>query len=369
MVERRGAVPQDLDPFLPLDMRDHATAPVATADPSAPEATSTASLAAASDRSLEFVATRVQTAHFICDDGEYTIIHGFMQQLTKQALIHFGERAACLELLRALAARTWDAQGHVHTWYWAGALAQQGRDFARALLFFKRAALCTHARPHLSMRGKALVASAECVLGGMATRCVPALTFDGFALAVAARGENADPLGLHAELCRGFQQHLADASDGTASGTTDAGRYAHAEAWPRRSALVTVQSLLRQALSAAHACDDELLELRALVACFFVLRVEGVVRARPCAHVEREQARSPSGACASGGYVWRQGIRVRWLEGQPCVGSLFVRWQRLLSRLRRNVLSLYRLVGVAVVLDPDCVWGKGDDGPVATAGM
>ena len=48
-------------------------------------------------------------------------------------------------------------------------------------------------------------------------------------------------------------------------------------------------------------------------------------------------------------------------EGLPDVSKLFVQWQELLSGYRRNEVSLWRLIGVSAVLDPDSWWRPGQD--------
>ena len=282
-----------------------------------------------------------------------------------QVLLHHGAMPACKRLLAALAARTNDSQGHVHTWYWAAALAQHARDYRHALLFFKRSAHETLLRPHLLMQAKALLASVECILGAAVAEHAPSLTHQGWELELQSlqQGHNAQKhasaaRGRHAELCRNCLSSLSAAPAPTGGAAVDSENLAaHAAAWPGRSALATAQMLLRQALEAAHRTGDDGVELRALMSIMFVLRVEGALRVK-----EKPMATG----VLQGGYEWSRSAAVKWLEGSPEVSKLFVRWQELLSGYRRNVVSLWRLIGVGVVLDADSWWGQGQNGPIAS---
>ena len=287
-----------------------------------------ASLSRAADASLEAAQVLLQAEHLNCEEAEMEIIHGFMQQLSQQILITHGDLAGAARLLAALAGRRHDVQGHVHVWYWAGAIAQHRRDFTHALLFFRAAVAATEVRPHMSMSAKALVAGCESILSDATLRCVPELTHARFV----AGGSGA----RHVRLCTQLLPHLE------ASGSADV---AHDRLWPGRSRLTTVRAMLAAALDRAEASADEGVELRALMSVVFVLKCEGRVRA------EGE------------GYSWGEGASVPWLRGSPKVGAVFGRWQALMG-LRRNVMSLWRMLGVAVVLDPDSVWGLGSDAPV-----
>lgn len=259
------------------------------------------------------------------------IIHGFMQQLSQQILITHGDLTGASRLLAALAGRRHDVQGHVHVWYWAGAIAQHRRDFVHALLFFRAAVAATEVRAHMSMSAKALVAGCESILSELALRHVPELTHARFGT---GSGE------AHARLCKQLMPHLE------ASGSGDV---AHDRLWPGRTRLSTVRGMLAVALGRAEASADEGVELRALMSVVFLLKCQGLLWA------------------AGGGYRWAEGATVSWLRGCPQVRDVFGRWQALMG-LRRNVMSLWRMLGVAVVLDPDSVWGLGEDAPVQAGG-
>lgn len=340
-------MPDNLQPFLP----DDSSTASSRCLPSGEQRPNTVMLAKHADISLQSVAERLQVEHLNCEEAELAIIHGFMQQLTKQVLINYGDFGTCKQLLGALATRAYDVHGHVHTWYWAGGVAQQEQDWLHALLFFKRAALSSLERPHLSMQAKALTASCECILSCLACRFVPDLTHAAFVAARRHLEGGQTKWEVHTRLCVDLMPVLRRAAAPSGGSAALSHEMPHAIVWPCRNALTAVQALLQQALVNARASADEGVELRALMSTVFVLKVEGLIRARPG---------------LLGGYEWDSSARVKWLEGSPMVGTVFARWQALMC-FRRNVLSLWRMLGVAVVLDPDSEWGQGADGAAATA--
>ena len=336
VVEQPGQLPRDLAAFLP-DLAGSLAAP-----------TSLDAVAALADSSLQAVAERLQVEHLNCEEAELAIIHGFMQQLAKQVLINVGDFAACKQLLRALAARRYDVQGHVHTWYWAGAVAQQQQDWPSALAFFKQAALTTLERPHLSMQAKALTASCECILSSIVVATAPALSHAGFAEEIAQLPRGCSKWARHAALCRELLPTLQAPRSPTSA-------LPHEAVWDWPTALVAVQALLKQALENSKAASDEGVELRALMSVLFLLRADGTLLVR-----------GASDGVPFAGYQWQPAARIPWLAGAPLVADVFARWQCLMC-FRRNVLSLWRMVCVHVVLDPDSEWGQAADGAAAMA--
>jgi hypothetical protein len=344
-VEVEGAMPDNLQPFL----LDDSSTGSSQCPPCGEQRPTMAVLSQHADISLQSVTKRLQVEHLNCEEAELAIIHGFMQQLTKQVLVNYGDLSTCKQLLSALARRAYDMQGHVHTWYWAGAIAQQEEDWLHAVLFFKRAALSSLERPHLSMQAKALTASCECILSCLACRFVPGLTHSAFAAACLRLEVGQTKWELHTQLCVDMMPALSRVASPPGSSQV----LPHELVWSWRSALDAVHALLKQALVNARASADEGVELRALMSVVFLLKVEGLMRAREG---------------LLGGYEWDSSARVKWLEGSPTLATVFARWQGLM-RLRRNVVSLWRMVGVAVVIDPDSEWGQGADGAAAMAAL
>jgi hypothetical protein len=301
-------------------------------------------LSAAADVSLRASLARLQVEHLNCEDAELLIIQGFMQQLGQQIMISFRDLDAAKQLLNALAGRTYDVQGHVHVWYWAGAIAQKQLDFLHALLFFRMAAACTLIRPHMSMSAKALTACTECILSSVAHACVPELIHDSFldACHKLQRGDNKHA--LHVRLCIQMSLFLNQSVSAAGQGCP----VAHDTVWPTHSRLATVKAMLNAALERAESAGDEGVELRALMCTVFVLKCDGVIWGRPD---------------TVGGYAWQPSATVMWMPGEPLVWDVFGRWQALM-RLRRNVMSLWRMLGVDLVLDPDSVSVQAVDEPV-----
>jgi hypothetical protein len=297
-------------------------------------------LSAVADESLQASLACLHVVHLNCEDPELLLVHGFMQQLVLQIMITFGDLDAAKQLLKAkaLAGRAYDIQGHVHVWYWAGAVAQKQLDFLHALLFFRMAAACTITRPHISMSAKALTACSESILSSAAHAFLPKLTSAGFMDACHELGHGDNKHALHVRLCVEFLPFL----------TSSAGQsspIAHDTVWPKHSRCATIKAMLTEALERAASSADEGVELRALMCSVFILKCEGMIWARDG---------------AIGGYAWQPSARVVWMPREPLVRDVFAQWQALM-RMRRNVMSLWRMLGVDVVLDPDSVWAQGSD--------
>lgn len=299
----------------------------------------------AASRSLDHVSSHLSLQHGVdCELQELSAIAFFMHQISLQVHIMYENLPAARWALTLLTARPHDDASHVHTWYWAAAIANHCQEWWRARKLFMQAARCTLEYPHMAMRAKSLVGVCEAVLAEVCASSCPQLQADQFvlfcsasqqsrgerasvcqSLQQAARGQNNRSASeLHCQLCRSLYGKMQEPSQEFPSGR-----------------MAFLKTLLEHALLDAAATHDPGAELRALLVTRVILEIEGLVTYVP------EQ----------GKLVWNAAAKPAWcLAAQTGLGPRAARFSQRMAHMQRNTFVTRNLLGCSLVVDPEATW-------------
>ena len=297
--------------------------------------------------SLDHVSNHLSLQHGVdCELQELSAVAFFMHQISLQVHIMYKNLPAARWALTLLTARPHDDASHVHTWYWAAAVANHCKEWWRARKLFMQAARCTLEYPHMAMRAKSLVGVCETILAEVVAASCPQLQAEQFVLACSlaepATAEGASvcqdlqqtaqgsrcAAEVHCELCRSLLRPLQEQTPEFPSG--------------RMSLLKT---LVEHALLDAEAAHDPGAELRALLVTRVLLEIEGLV------------------TFAQGKLVWDATAKPTWclvaprgLGARVTLHDVERRFAQRMAHMQRNTFVTRSLLGCSVVVDPDAMW-------------
>jgi hypothetical protein len=296
----------------------------------------------AASRSLDHVSKTVATSvqHGVdCELQELSAIAFFMHQISLQVHIMYKNVPAARWALTLLTARPHDDASHVHTWYWAAAVANHCKEWWRARMLFVQAARCTLQYPHMAMRAKALVGVCETVLAEIVTTSCPQLQAEQFVAACSQesksvlasaceRLQTGDPgnehvVELHCHLCRSLLGPMQE--------PCGAAEFADGR-------LSFLKRLLHHALLDAESAHDPGAQLRALLLTRVILEMEGLV------------------TCDQGKLVWDATARPGWCLASQGLQQQENRLSQRMAHMRRNTFVTRTLLGCSVVVDPVATW-------------